>query len=303
MFTIDPAVTDIKIKEKKPFKVLFSMNVHPVANPEMSLEDARSYVFFCREGRDKASVYIGLHFLPSDRKLFYTHSANPFAEGRLPDMEEEARRFGEDFGAVLDGVDFNRMSEQEQISWINGLEILSDRKKATELLQEPAAAEAAPATSGEQAAAPSQTHSPHAVAVQPVPVPVQPAPIQPAAAAAPVQPAAISAQAQQTAPEVTAEQTPDVPSVQIQVQAPAPATAAPARRPVQSKQPGKAAQPRPGAASEPDQSPQHADDLLEEAVKAGVVKAPAAQLKKHIRSTTGIVSREKEALARLLASF
>jgi hypothetical protein len=45
------------------------------------------------------------------------------------------------------------------------------------------------------------------------------------------------------------------------------------------------------------------DDLLEEAVKAGVVKAPNAKLKKDIRSANGIVSRDKEALARLLASF
>lgn len=51
------------------------------------------------------------------------------------------------------------------------------------------------------------------------------------------------------------------------------------------------------------QSVPRLDDVLEEAVKAGVVKAPKAQLKKDIRNSSGIVSREKEALARLLSSF
>jgi hypothetical protein len=45
------------------------------------------------------------------------------------------------------------------------------------------------------------------------------------------------------------------------------------------------------------------DDVLDEAVRAGVVKAPTARLKKDIRTSTGSIGREKEALARLLASF
>jgi hypothetical protein len=49
--------------------------------------------------------------------------------------------------------------------------------------------------------------------------------------------------------------------------------------------------------------PPRVDDVLDEAVKAGVVKSPNARLKKDIVSASGIVSRGKEALARLLASF
>ncbi len=291
MFSVDPAVSDVKIRERRPFKVLFSMNDHPVANPEMSLEDARSYVFFCREGRDKISVYIGLHFLLSDRKLFYTHSVNPFADGQLSDMEEEARRFAEDLGAMLDEVDFNRMSSQEQITWINDLEILSGRKKQAEVPNEPAAAQA-PAEIPEQTAVP-QNVSPQpapvqAASVQPSPVPVQAAPPQP--------------QVQPSVSEVSAEQPPVVQPVQPQA-APSPPPVA-AAKPVQPRQQRKAAPERPAPPPEPEQpSVPRVEDVLEQAVRAGVVKAPKAQLKNHIRSATGVVSREKEALARLLASF
>jgi hypothetical protein len=45
------------------------------------------------------------------------------------------------------------------------------------------------------------------------------------------------------------------------------------------------------------------EDVIQRAIKAGVVKAPKQQLNKEIRSTNGIVSRDKEALARLLSSF
>ncbi len=305
IFTVDPAITDIKIREKKPFKVLFSMNIHPVANPEMSLEDARTYVFFCREGRDKISVYIGLHFLISDRKLFYSHSVNPFADGQLSDMEEEARRFGEDLGAMLDEVDFNRMSNQEQVAWINDLEILSGRKKETVVPQEPAPDQATPGINGEQAAAPPQNAAPQPAPVQPAPgqaAPAQPSPVQAAPVQQiPVQTAQIQPHVQQPVPEVSPAQ---APAASVQVQA-APPSPAPAVKPVQPRQPRKAAvQSRPAEAPDPEQaSPPRVDDVLEEAVRAGVVRAPKAQLKNHMRSATGVVSREKEALARLLASF
>jgi hypothetical protein len=45
------------------------------------------------------------------------------------------------------------------------------------------------------------------------------------------------------------------------------------------------------------------EDVIQRAIKAGVVKAPKPQLKKEIHSASGIVSRDKEALARLLSSF
>ena len=49
MFTIDQNITDLKIKERRILKILFSMNIHQVASPEMILEEARSYVLFFGE--------------------------------------------------------------------------------------------------------------------------------------------------------------------------------------------------------------------------------------------------------------
>jgi hypothetical protein len=43
--------------------------------------------------------------------------------------------------------------------------------------------------------------------------------------------------------------------------------------------------------------------VFEEALREGVVKPPKPKASKAIRSTTGVVTRDKEALARLLASF
>jgi hypothetical protein len=43
--------------------------------------------------------------------------------------------------------------------------------------------------------------------------------------------------------------------------------------------------------------------VFEEALREGVVKPPKPKASKAIRPTTGVVTRDKEALARLLASF
>ena len=110
MFTIDTNITDLKIKERNLYKVLFSMNIHQVATPELSAEDAKSYVFFFREGGRYLS-YIGLHFLRTDRKMYYSHSANPFSESELPAVEDEARSFAEDMGAMLDELGLAKMSD------------------------------------------------------------------------------------------------------------------------------------------------------------------------------------------------
>ena len=129
MFTIDPKITEKDLKKKMLFKVFLSMNNHHVATPETSLEEARSYVFFAREGRNRVSAYIGLHLLHTDRKLFYAHSANPFLVDALQDVEEEARYFAEDMGAMLDEVDFANLSDTEQDSWFEGQSIFSQKKQ------------------------------------------------------------------------------------------------------------------------------------------------------------------------------
>ncbi len=300
MFSVENNVTDVKIREKKPFKVLFSMNVHQVANPEMSLEDARSCVFFCREGGGKVAVFVGLHFLVSNRKLFYSHSGNPFSEGQLADIEDEARRFAEDLGAVLDEKNFSKMSGSEKEAWIANLEILSGKKREEEKRQEHAPAETKPQpanTAAQNAAVPGAL---------PQPVPVQVSPVQPA----PVAPAQAAPEQPQPVQASPASKSGPAPSKQAQIQANAQTPSAPLAVPQAPLQPArKTAGQRQAndaaAAPSPEGQPpaQAADNLLQEAVKAGVVKAPKAQLKKDIRTAAGLISREKEALARLLASF
>jgi hypothetical protein len=129
MFTIDPNITDAQLKEKDLYKAFFSLNTHEVATPDMSLEEARSYVFFFREGKGRLSVYIGLHLIHTDRKLFYTNSANPFLEDVLQDIEDEARNFSEGLGALLDEVDFAKMSDLEKSEWIEGQSIFGQKKE------------------------------------------------------------------------------------------------------------------------------------------------------------------------------
>jgi hypothetical protein len=311
MFTIDTTITDLKVKERNLFKVLFSMNIHQVATPELSAEDAKSYVFFFREGGRFLS-YIGLYFLHSDRKLYYSHAANPFPESELSHVESEARSFAEDMGAMLDELDIAKLSDLERDRWIDEQDIFSTKKHADE---QPAAVgvdqrEAAPAV-----------HS--APAVQPAPVvpPVSPAPevrvapteqgapVQPAPAPQPIiQPEAPFAPMVRSMPEPAAQ-----PLEQSQVQAPVSSPAAMPVAPVQPPAPSRpqrkqATTPRQPAgqpkAPEPVPEPAgSADEVLEQAVKAGIVKSPKQPLNKDIRNANGAVSREKEALVRLLASF
>jgi hypothetical protein len=284
MFTIDANITDLKAKERNLIRVLFSMNIHQVANPEMSPEEARSYVFFFREG-GKVQAYVGLYFINTDRRMYYTHSDNPFPEEAMADVEGEARGFAEDLGAMLDEIDFAKLSSAEKNRWIDDQEFLSGRKQETQSRAEDVAA--------------GQTASVEK------PAPVQPAPVQQAAA----QPAPI-VQQQASAPEAQPQPqpVPAVPPAAPVQPGPVrpPASQQPPPQPVQkAAAPSKApAQPVPYVPETDQPAPvQRVDEVLEEAVKAGVVKAPKAQLKKDIRSSTGVISREKEALARLLASF
>ena len=310
--------------EKQLLKVLFSMNSHQVANPEMSLEDARSYVFFYRES-GKIQVYVGLYFGDTDRRLLYTHSSNPFPEAELADIEGDARGFAEDLGAMLDELDFTRMTADEKKRWITQQEIFSVRKKEPE--SDP---HAAPQTSGPSVAEPASAPIAPAqsASVAPAPPVQMPAPVETPAAlpaqAPPMQPVLPvqmpTAPVEQPAPVMTPVPAPQTTPLQQAVpaqpyvpavpqQSPAAASAPQARVKQVPKPQRKTTSPVPETPLNPSvpdieqQGLQRVDDVLEEAVKAGVVKAPKAQLKKDIRSSTGMVSRDKEALARLLASF
>jgi hypothetical protein len=127
MFTADPNITDLQVKEKGIHKILFSMNIHQVATPELSAEDARSYVIFFREG-SSLSAYIGIYFMRTDRRFYYSYTANPFPFEGLSDVEDEARGFVEDMGFVLDEINIGGMSLDEKNRWLDEQPMFSRRK-------------------------------------------------------------------------------------------------------------------------------------------------------------------------------
>ncbi len=237
MFNADPNITDLNVREKNLNKVLFSMNIHQVATPELSVEDARCYILFCGEG-STMSAYIALYLTRTDGRIYYSYSSNPFPQEGMAQAEEEARGFVEDMGFVLDEMPLADLSPAEKNRWIDEQAVFS-HKKQSEVQPAPSPAPAAPRSDTPPASA---APSPEAAETQPR------AWKKPAPGAEP----AVSQPASESAP------------------------------PLSAKRPERAVSP---------------------AVKSDATQQPPPQLKKDIRSATGVVSREKEALARLLASF
>ena len=299
MFTVDPTITDLKVKEKSMLKMLFSMNTHQVATPEMNLEEARSYVIFCREGGGKTSAYIGLYLLDTNRRLFYPHSSNPFPDEDMTAVDEEARGFAEGMGAMLDEIDLTKMSSEEKNHWIDDQAIFNLNKQ---IEAKPGEQTAAPATeSPEQPATP--VARPQEATAPSVPVTTasdaQPAPAaQPQEAAAPAFPASTASVAQSAPADQPREAT--VPAAPVNT-VPAPPAPEPPPPPVQPRPPERPASAPTKTAQQV--SAKRPEDVIQRAIRAGVVKGSKPQLNKESRSTNGIVSRDKEALARLLSSF
>jgi outer membrane biosynthesis protein TonB len=263
MFAIDQKVTHIELRDKNIFKVFLSMNNHLVATPDTSLEEARSYVFFFREGKKKYSAYIGLHLLITDRKLFYAHSANPFLEDDLQNVEDEARNFAEDLGAMLDEVDFASMSDLEQEHWAEEQSIFTEKK-------------------------------------QPEAEPEEQTPRAPVAAAAPAEKSPEAPEKPAPAAEsVSAPQAPETPVKPV---------LQPSYAEVPEEQPLEAAAPEPVQKSDETKSAQLAaakrrQEITRRTAAVDTTKAQKQTAGKGPPSATGVVSRDREALARLLTSF
>jgi len=309
MFTIDHNISNLELKEKNLAKVIFSMNNHQVATPEMSLEEARSYVFIFREGKKRLSAYIGLHFLVTDRKLFYSHSENPFLDDELEDIEVEARNFAEDMGAMLDELDFTSKSEADQNSWMSEQGIFSQKPAPEPEAQktsvpDPQVAVVAPAPVQAPVAPVPVQLAPQAVPAAPAPVqaPVAPAPVQQAPQAVPVAPAPVQAPVAPTPVQQAPQAVPVAPaSVEVTV-APVPVQQA---SPVAPGAPVPVPQPQQAA---PAENPLAAEarkreEIMQKAIKAGIAKPPKASKKREAPSATSVVSRDREAIARLLTSF
>lgn len=324
MFTIDPNITAIPLKGKNLFKALFSMNTHQIATPEMGLANARSYVFFSREGDKRLSAYIGIYLLNADRRFFYPYSGNPFSENEIGTVEDEARNFTEDLGAMLDELDCACMSDQEKDQWIEAQDVFSRTPAPeTKTEEQPVAAlelEALQAPPTQQTPPlPQATLAPQAApAPATPPVPTEPQTIQPPAAPlqAPVmqsvaepqetqveQPVAEPQPAPVAQPVAEPQQTQVLPSREAASPVVAsPDTSGVETPPVQVQelehpQTRKASADSLAAAAEVRQK------IIQKAVKAGVIKSPPQSPKQETTSPTGVVSRDREALARLLTSF
>lgn len=276
MFTVDPNITDLQVKEKVISKLSFSMNSPQIATPELSVEEARCYVLFFRAG-NTYSAYIGLYLPNSDRKFYYTYSGNPLPEEALGEAMDEATRFAEDMGFLLDELKLPDLSVDERNQWIEDQLIFGYKKKPEEKAEEKPAEK--PAEKGE--AKPSE--QPPAAPAQPLgpgpPKEAPPLPQEPAAAMPMEAPPAPAGQPAAAAPET-----------------PVPRRAAPARP--------QAAAPPPSMPETAVQTPQlETEETVQAAPKAAAAKPQKPRPKKAAQTTTGTVSREYEALARLLASF
>lgn len=127
MFTISPSITDLKVKERNIYKMLYSMNSPQVATPELSVEEARCYVLFFSEGPN-LSAYIGLYLPRIDRKIFYAYTSNPFPFEAAPDVEFEATGFAEDMGFLLDEISVSGMPADDRNRWIEEQYIFGYKK-------------------------------------------------------------------------------------------------------------------------------------------------------------------------------
>lgn len=261
------------------------MNNHQIATPEMMLEDARSYIMFFHETGGKLSAYIGLHLLQSGRKLFYTHSSNPFQTGEMGSVEEEALGFVEGLGGLLDTIDFTKMSSEEKNRWIENQDLFIEKPEPESPAEEKAEEteqEKASSVQPEPQAPQTPSFAPESASEMQLPPQMQPAPPTRYAPQAPQQP---------VPPETSTPQTPPVPPVQE-----APLADVDEMR---TKPNSRAAR----RTASPTAPPKGTQGILQEAIKAGVVKPPKQSMKKEAQSAVGVVSRDREALARLLTSF
>jgi hypothetical protein len=374
MFTTDPTIVDLKIRERNLYKAIFSMNFHQVATPELGVDEARCYIFFFREG-DKLSSNIVLYMPNSGRRLYYSYSSNPFPIVDLPLVEDVARAFGEEMGFFLDEKSFASSSVTEKNLWIDEQPIFGFKAQEEHTEAVPTTeTSAAPATAKEQPSTPAAAVERVSVIPEAPASPVsQPTTAAPVYQQAPPQPAppmyqSIPGYYQPGPAAPTAQPTPEAP---LHYQ---PAPAAPTAQPTPGAplyyQPAPAAptaQPTPGAPvyyqpapptptpvtqrqpsqpiyqkeieieshveveAEVDVHPQQQGSVVQrssqEKVKAAgaatraerpvranplemehhaaqkkTPSVPKQQMKKETR-VVGVVGRELEALARLMASF
>lgn len=361
MYTVDPNIRDLQVKDKVITRLTYSMNAPQIATPELSTEEARCYILLFREGSSYSS-YIGLYLPASDRRFYYAYSGNPLSEGGISEALDEATRFAEEMGFVLDELNLSALSVDERNKWVEDQPLFGGKKDVPAVpQQEPQAPQAAKGPEDDLSIPlpEAETEATPALPVPPVPAP------EPAAAAAPraaeaveykppeaveyeaPEPAAAEAPkaaeaVEYQAPEAVEYKAPEpaaaaAPKAAEAVEYKAPAAVEPRIRPMQARTAGT------GAATEQQAGVQVPDDdavlpsprlkkraaamrqpagPAKRAASAGAseqgegevsgdrpaaaVQAAAPQRPKGssvLQPATGTVTKEYEALARLLASF
>lgn len=128
MFTADPNITELNVLERGGvFKVLFSMDIHQVATPDTSVEDARCFILLFREG-SRFTAHAVLSTTRTNRQFYYSHTGNPFGEEQLSSIEDDARQFAEDMGFVLDEMAVAGMSLEQRNAWFEEQGLLGKKK-------------------------------------------------------------------------------------------------------------------------------------------------------------------------------
>lgn len=124
MFTVDPNIIDLNIRNRNIHKMFYSLNVHQVTLNTTGAEDARCYVLFLRENA-RLGAYIGLSLTGSSKRFFYVHTSNPFPDEQFREVLVEAQEFAEAMGFLLDEVDLQKMSLADRSRWIDEQDIFS----------------------------------------------------------------------------------------------------------------------------------------------------------------------------------
>jgi len=316
MFNIDTTINERTLREKNLIKAFFSMNNHQVATPEMILEEARSYVLFARETGGGLSSFIGIHLLHTGRKLFYSCGANPFADSEMGAVEEEALIFAEGLGAMLDVVDISLLSDDEKERWLDTQDIFSVKPEPPAAApQEQPAAQPAPEQAAPQLQTPPPPDANRTEENKPGPV-VSPEPQQPPAPAE-----AVASPPRMEQPAQVPVQPPTEPETELQFEVQVSTVTAPSddrKEAHETPAPANGSQRTPlltaatahtGRSAvlvtiktaQPEQTGQKPQEAAPQ--ENGGETAEKSSAKNEAMSANGVVNRDKEALARLLASF
>lgn len=299
MYTVDTNIKDLQVKERVLSRLFYSLNSPMIATPELGTEEARCFIMVFKEEKTYSS-YIGLYLPNSERRFFYVYSGNPVSEAGLSELLEESNRFAEEMGFLLDELNVSGMSVEERNKWIDGQPFFGYVKKAEEKPREAPVEtdDAKPAVDGGiQEKAPNEQFA--AAIFETAPPAATPAPAP--------------APEMLTAPPIAPEETPPSETkLDDSVDIPEEAYATPGepvipeqplqKRPTVRRKEIRQSSPPPEEGTETAEDEAKEEETTPQQQRRTAILASTRQ-KKNQLSKTGTVSKEYEALARLLSSF